>query len=106
MRDGKERSKIVKYACSLAMAAAAVWLAGCASAPQVAVVEPIGPGPMVGASGSGDGSLVIYSARMPAVVDLNQDQWLSNITPGRIDSGYVPAHTSYTLYTKGGEWVK
>jgi hypothetical protein len=105
MRDGKERSKVMKYASSLAMAAAAVWLAGCASAPKIAVVEPVGPAPMPAASGSGDGSLVIYSARVPAVVDLNRDQWLSSIDPGRTDFRYEPAHTGYTVYTKSGELV-
>lgn len=95
----------MKYARSLAMAAAATWLAGCASAPKVAVIEPVGPAPMLEAAGSGDGSLLIYSARMPAVVDLNRDQWLSNIDPERNDFRYEPAHTGYTVYTKSGDLV-
>ena len=96
----------MKYTYSLAMAAAAFWLAGCASTPKVAVVEPVGPAPMLGASGAGDGSLVIYSARMPAVMDLNQDQWLSEMEPGMRDLRYEPAHTGYTVYTKSGQRVE
>jgi hypothetical protein len=106
MRNGKESSNIMKYASSLAMAAAAVCLAGCASAPKVAVVEPVGPAPMLGASSAGDGSLVIYSARMPAVIDLNRDQWLSEMEPGLQALRYEPAHTGYTVYTKSGQRVE
>jgi hypothetical protein len=106
MRNGKDRSKVMKYARSLAMAAAAIGLAGCASAPRVAVVEPVGPAPMLEASGSGDGSLVVYSARRSAVVDLNKDQWLSNIDPSRDDSSYEQAHSGYAVYTKSGQRVE
>jgi len=87
------------------MAAATLWLAGCASTPNVAVVEPVGPAPVRAALATGDGSLVVYSARIPAVTDLNRDQWLSNIDPEQTYLGYQPEHTSYTIYTKTGQWV-
>jgi len=97
----------MKYAIPFAMAAAAViGLAGCASTPKLAVVEPVGPAPTKGASGSGDGSLVIYSARIPAERDLNQDEWLSENDFGTTTLRYEPAHSPYTVYTKSGEYVE
>jgi hypothetical protein len=106
MKQGKESSKVMRYTYSIAMAAAAVCLAGCATAPRVAVVEPVGPAPMLSAAGSGDGSLVVYSARVPAEVDVNRDEWLSNNDFGRNDFADEPAHTSYTVYTKSGDFVE
>ncbi|HVM50846.1 MAG TPA: hypothetical protein VMU04_22655 [Candidatus Acidoferrum sp.] len=83
-------------------------LAGCTSGPRVALTEPVGPAPgatAIGSSRSGQGSLVVYSARVPAVVDLNRDQWLENINPNRADLRFEPAHTGYTIYTKDGRLV-
>ena len=60
----------MKYANMVAFAGTMVWLVGCASAPQVVVDEPLGPAPTGGAQGTGDGSMVIYSARAPADVDV------------------------------------
>jgi hypothetical protein len=83
-----------------------VCLAGCASAPRVVVDEPVGPGPTAGPAGTGDGSLVIYSARMPADVDVNREEWLWNNDFGKNEFLSEPAHTGYTIYARNGEVVQ
>ena len=93
----------MKYVNSVAFAGAIVWLVGCASAPRVVVVEPIGPGPMAGSPGMGDGSLVIYSARTPADVDMYMADWRYNNDFGKNEFMYEPAHTDYTIYAQNGE---
>jgi hypothetical protein len=106
MRNRSNRDKDMKYASLLAMAAATMWLAGCASAPRVAVVDPVGPAPILGASGSGDGSLLIYSAPTPAYVDVNSQEWRLNNDFGKNEFLSEPAHTGYTVYAKTGEVVE
>jgi hypothetical protein len=101
-----ERSKIMKYASTLAMAAATFWLAGCASAPKVTVVDPVGPAPSTDASASGDGLLLVYSARIPAYVDMNIQEWRWNNDFGKNEFMSEPAHTGYSVYTKTGELVE
>lgn len=96
----------MKHAGSLAVAAAAVWLAGCAAVPNVAVIEPVGPAPSENPEAQGDGSLVIFSARTPAVADLNMETWRWNNDFGRNEFRYEPAHTDYTVYTRAGEVVQ
>ena len=93
----------MKYAYSVALAGAMVCLAGCASAPRVVVNEPVGPGPLAGSAGAGDGSLVVYSARTPANVDVNMETWLWNNDFGKNEFMYEPAHTDYTIYAQNGE---
>jgi hypothetical protein len=88
---------------TVALAGAVVWLAGCASVPRVVVVEPVGPAPTGTAQGQGDGSLVIYSARTPAVVDVNVAEWRYNSDFGKNSFLYEPAHTDYTIYAQNGE---
>ena len=83
-----------------------VWLAGCASVPKVAVVEPVGPAPGEGRPGSGNGDLVIYSARVPAYVDINEQEWRWNNDFGRNGFLYERAHSSYTIYDQHGDLVK
>jgi hypothetical protein len=96
----------MKYTNAIAMAAATVWLAGCASAPTVAVSDPVGPAPSMDASASGDGSLLVYSARIPAYVDINSQEWRWNNDFGRNEFMFEPAHTGYSVYTKTGELVE
>ena len=96
----------MKYINTVALAGAMVWLVGCASAPRVVVVEPVGPGPMAGSEGQGNGSLVVYSARTPADVDVNMETWLVNNDFGKNEFLYEPAHTDYTIYTQNGEVFK
>ena len=48
--------KAIKYVTAAALAGTTVWLVGCASAPRVVLVEPVGPAPTGVAQGMGDGS--------------------------------------------------
>ena len=96
----------MKYAASIAMAATALWLSGCASAPTIAVVDPVGPAPTVGTAGSGEGSLLVYSARTPALVDVNLEEWRLNNDFGRNEFMSAPSHSGYTIYGRNGEVVE
>lgn len=93
----------MKYANSIALAGAMIGLTGCASAPRVVVVDPVGPGPMAGSPSQGDGSLVVYSARTPADINLNRETWLWNNDFGKNEFMDEPAHTDYTIYAQNGE---
>jgi len=93
----------MKYITAVALAGATAWLAGCASTPRVVVVEPVGPAPARVAPGVGDGSLAIYSARTPAIADVNVAEWRYNNDFGKNEFLDEPAHTDYTIYTQDGE---
>jgi hypothetical protein len=96
----------MKYANAAVLAGAMVWLAGCASASRVVVVEPVGPAPSQASPGKADGSLAIYSARTPAGVDANMAEWRWNNDFGKNEFLYEPAHSDYTIYTRNGEVFK
>jgi major membrane immunogen (membrane-anchored lipoprotein) len=96
----------MKYLIAVSLAGAMLWLAGCASVSKVAVVEPVGPGPAQGSHGSGEGSLVIYSARASADVDINTAEWRWNNDYGKNEFLYEPAHSDYTIYAQNGEVFK
>lgn len=96
----------MKYAKTVALAGAMVGLVGCASVPKVVVVDPVGPGPMAASQGTDEGSLVIYSARALADVEVNQAEWRWNNDFGKNEFLYEPAHTDYTIYTRDGEVLK
>jgi len=96
----------MKYANVVALAGAMVWLVGCASVSRVVVVEPVGPGPAGASQGRGEGSLVIYSARASADVDLHTQERRWNNDFGKNEFLYEPAHTDYTIYAKNGEVFK
>jgi hypothetical protein len=92
----------MKYANSVALAGAMVWLVGCASPSRVVVVEPVGPAPAGTPHETSNGSLVVYSARTPAEVDVNTETWLWNNDFGKNEFLQEPAHTDYTIYTQDG----
>src|ERR1035437_8011664 len=94
---GKAGYNGMKYVNTVALAGALVWLVGCATASRVVVTEPVGPGPLAGSPGRGDGSLVIYSARAPADVDVNIAEWRYNNDFGRNDFLYEPDRKSTSL---------
>jgi hypothetical protein len=97
----------MRHAHSLALAAATVWLAGCASGPRVAtMVDPVGPAPSLADTGSGEGLLLVYSAQRPAFVDVGRDGYALGNTPDRGDTRYEAAHTGYTVYSKTGEVIR
>jgi hypothetical protein len=96
----------MKHLIAASLAGAMLWLAGCASMSKVVVVEPVGPGPTVGSRGTGEGSLVIYSARASANVDINTTVWRWNNDFGKNEFLYEPARSDYTIYTQNGEVFK
>ena len=96
----------MKYSIAVSLAGAMLWLTGCASVSKVVVVEPVGPEPTGGAQGAGDGSLVIYSARTSADVDVNMAEWRWNNDFGKNEFLYEPAHSDYTIYAQNGEVFK
>jgi hypothetical protein len=51
----------------------------------------------------GDGSLVIYSARRSADLDVNVVEWRENNDSGKNEFLCEPAHTAYTIYARNGE---
>ncbi len=96
----------MKHAKTVLLAGAMVGLVGCATAPKVVVVDPVGPEPTEVSQGTGKGSLVIYSARALADVDINEVEWRWNNDFGRNEFLYEPAHTGYTIYAQNGDVVK
>ena len=96
----------MKYTSIFAAVGTMIWLVGCASAPQVVVDEPLGPAPTGVAQGTGNGSIVIYSARAPADVDVYTAEWRWNNDFGKNAFLYEPAHTDYTIYAQNGEVVQ
>ncbi len=96
----------MKYAMAGALAAAMVWLAGCASNPRVVVAERVGPPPGQASERAADGALAIYSARVPAVVDVNEQEWRWNNDFGKNAFLYEPAHSDYAFYNPSGQVVR
>ena len=101
--SSKERNEAMKYTSLIAISGALVLVSGCASAPQVAVLEPVGPAPMGHPKSSAEGSLVVYSARERAPMDINREEWLWNSDFGRNDFLYELAHTDYTICMQDGK---
>ena len=97
---------IMKYLTAVSLAGAMLWLAGCASVSNVVVVEPVGPGPTEGSHSTGEGALVIYSARASANVDIITAEWRWNNDFGKNAFLYEPAHSDYTIYAQNGEVFK
>jgi hypothetical protein len=90
------------YSSSIAAAGAMLTLVGCASAPNVAVREPVGPAPTGQVGAIADGQLQVYSARQRAPVDLNVEEFLWNNDFGKNDFLYEAAHTGYSIFTRDG----
>ncbi len=96
----------MKYLSAVSLAGAMVWLTGCASVSKVVVAEPVGPGPVGGSHGTGEGALVVYSARAPANPDVNMAEWRWNNDFGKNEFLYESAHSAYTIYAQNGEVFK
>jgi hypothetical protein len=96
----------MKYLSAVSLAGAMLWLTGCASVSNLVVVEPVGPGPTEDSHGTGEGSLVIYSARASADVDINTAEWRWDNDFGKNEFLYEPAHSDYTIYAQNGEVFK
>jgi hypothetical protein len=96
----------MKYAHYLAAASLTLATLGCASAPRVAVQEPVGPCERVAAGTATSGTLVVYSARRLANVDPNVREFFWNNDFGKNEFLYEPAHTRYTVYGPDGKVLK
>jgi hypothetical protein len=96
----------MKYAVLVAAGSAVACLVGCASPPEVAISEPVGPAPMAGEQATGGSALQVYSARLRAVVDVNREEFMANNDFGKNDFLYRPAHTDYTIYSQDGKVLR
>ena len=95
----------MKHLSSLALLISAACLAGCASIPRTALLEPVGPGPALSSDASAQGALRVYSARENARVDLNGEEFLWNNDFGRNEFLHLASYTAYTIYSPQGEVV-
>ena len=87
---------------SIVTVGALVWLAGCASAPTVTVLEPVGPSPARQAKAPGQGSLKVYSARQIGTSSANDTEWQWDYDFGSRPVPFGLAHTDYTILTEDG----
>lgn len=94
---------IMKNVSSIAMAGLTVWMAGCASAPRVTTIAPVGPAPTEAPRPAEDGSLLVYSARAAAPIDVNRDTWRSDNEFGNNEFRYEAPHSDYTICKANGE---
>jgi hypothetical protein len=92
---------------SIALAAASVLLAGCASTPQFAELQPVGPAPAGPRKGCPVGRLQVYSAPQAEPIQMEGGEWW------RWDTAYASkrlprgiAHSSYLIRTNGGHLVE
>jgi hypothetical protein len=92
----------MKCITSITAASSLMWLAGCASAPIVAVSKPVGPAPASQAQVSDQGYLEVYSARLreDARTDLTQWEWDYPLDRNAFTCGL--AHTDYIIRTAEG----
>ncbi len=97
---------MIRYANSLALATAAVWLVGWTSGPKTVTLPAVGPAPAESTQAAKDGSLEVYSARKRAETDVNRDTFFWNIDYGKNDFLYDAAHTDYTIYGSDGAVFK
>jgi hypothetical protein len=101
-----ERQKVMKCVDAIVTVGALVWLAGCASAPTVAVLEPVGPAPVGQAKALDQGSLQVYSARQREPTDANDMGWQSDYNFARNLFDYNLAHTDYIILTQDGKTLQ
>ena len=92
--------------CNITIVAASglslMWLAGCASAPSVAVSKPVGPEPASQAKASDQGYLEVYSARLKENVLPDFMQWEWDYPLDRNAFTYALGHTDYIIRTEDG----
>jgi hypothetical protein len=96
----------MKYLHSIAIVSALVWIAGCASAPTIAIVEPVGPAPASQTTALSQGSLQVYSARQKEPIDTSFTQWEWDYNLGRNSRIYGLAHTDYIILTQEGSTLQ
>ena len=99
----------MKCIISIAAASGLMWLAGCASAPRIAVSKPVGPAPSSQAMGSDQGCLQVYSARIKEDVRPDLTEWESDYWNYPFEKNaftYGLAHTDYFIRTMDGHTLQ
>ena len=96
----------MKYANAIAMSGILVWAAGCASAHKVVVQDTVGPCNRVATSGASEGSLLVYSARERAPLDINAEDFFWNADFGKNEFVYGTALSDYTILGQDGAVVE
>ena len=96
----------MKCMISIAAASSLVWLAGCASAPNLAINSPVGPGPSGPEKASPLGCLEVYSARQKEPLAWNFRQWQWEYDMGDNALEYSLAHTGYIIRTENDKVLK
>ena len=95
----------MKCIASIAAAGGLIWLAGCASVPNIAVSEPVGPVPANQVKAAGEGYLQVYSARLRQDVRPDLSQWEWDYWDYSFEKNaftYGLAHTDYIIRTNDG----
>ena len=100
---GTEPMKGIKL---IAATGAACWLSGCASAPNFAIDQPVGPAPGSPVIASSHGYLEVYSAHREEPITDNFTEWQRNYNVGRYPVAYELAHTSYIVRNGNGTIVE
>ena len=90
----------------MAAAGALFWLTGCASAPDFAIVRPVGPAPGSPAVASKQGYVVVYTARQQEPITANFTEWQREYNLGRYPVAYELAHTAYTIRREDGRIIE
>ena len=96
----------MKYANAIAMSSIMVWVAGCASAQKVVVRDTVGPCHRVASGGASQGTLLVYSARERAPLDINTEVFFWNADFGKNEFLYGTARSDYTIFGGDGMVVK
>jgi hypothetical protein len=91
----------IKRALPLAGALALFAITGCQSASLVAV-PPVGPDSIASNKSDSEGILQVYSARLPAITDVNFEEFFANDDVAGNPFPLAPAHSDYTIYTETG----
>ena len=97
----------MKLAYSLLLSSALIGTVGCVSTSQVTQLAPVGPALTDVSHKQGVGTLEVYTARQQvAPTDLALETWEWNSDFGKNEFLRAPAHTSYTLYTAEGKFLR
>jgi hypothetical protein len=91
---------------SIVLVGALVWLTGCASAPTVAVFDPVGPAPASQVKSLDQGSLQVYSARQCEPIGTRDMEWRWDYNLGRNPFEVDLAHTDYFILTQDGKPIQ
>jgi hypothetical protein len=78
-------------------------LAGCGTSSELVVLPPVAPDAPAPHVPTGLGALQVYSARVPAVTDVNYQEFFADDDFGGNLFPVEPAHSDYTIYTESGQ---